>query len=73
MKAKKSLRLWLTRNEDGVLRLHASKPEKVIGSEYYPGPKGYWVSKSMLITGLPNESFPDVTWKDNEPKELLLK
>lgn len=56
--------MWVARDDGGSLNLHIDKPSKC--SMY-----GYW--RSEFNYPIPMTLFPEVTWDDEEPRELILK
>ena len=57
--------MWITRDKDGDLFLHETKPSKT---------SNYWLStgkNEALIFG--DFWFPEVKWEDEEPRELIIK
>lgn len=63
MRAKKSIRAWVARDKDNCLYLYSSKPTK---STYE------WIN-NLQIMELPNDSFPNVKWEDNEPTRVCIR
>lgn len=57
--------MWIARNSDGSLRLYEDKPIKGIILWYDGWFNGGYPIKSNL--------FPEVTWNDDEPREIVLK
>lgn len=66
-KPKKSAKLWLARDETGVLYLYNGKPEK---SKFIVG---IWNSKTAGAVRINSELFPDVKWEDEEPTQVTLR
>lgn len=64
MRAKKSIRAWVARDEEGDLFLHFIKPLK---NRYY------WYNDSGQYTELPQEASPNVKWEDNEPTRVYIR
>lgn len=56
-------KLWIARDKDGGLYLHAEEPQKV--EEY-----GYF--RSINAMKLPMLKYPEVTW-ENSPQQVELK
>lgn len=55
--------MWIARDKNGLLYLHEKKPVKTNYGWY--NPKG--------VTILPTDTFPEIKWEDEEPRELILK
>lgn len=64
MRAKKSIRAWVARDEDNCLYLYSSKPTK---STYK------WLDVTYKFMALPNDSFPNVKWEDSEPTRVYIR
>ena len=58
--------MWIARDKDGYLFLYVTKPYKVKN-------KGFWTGDVIPYISLPKDWFPEVKWKDEEPRELILK
>ena len=56
--------MWIARDDEGSLNLHIDKPSKI--SVY-----GHW--RSEFHYPIPSNLLPEVTWEDEEPRELILK
>ena len=56
--------MWVARDEDGSLNIYIDKPSKI-------DVRGYW--RSEFNYPIPSNLFPEVTWEDEEPRELILK
>ena len=57
--------MWITRDENGDLWLFEEKPYRKVY---------YWTSNDGDCQLLMNSNwFPEVSWEDKEPKELVLK
>lgn len=61
---KKSIRLWIARDHYGDLYGYINKPKKV--DDYC------WDAEGKTIE-LPDDSFPNVKWEDNEPVRAYLR
>lgn len=61
---KKSIRLWIARDNSGYLYGYMEKPKKV--DDYC------WDAEGNVII-LPEESFPNVKWEDNEPVRAYIR
>lgn len=57
--------MWIARDKDGSLWLHKTKPYKL---------DDYWYNEGDVSDiALEKDWFPEVKWKDEEPRELILK
>lgn len=56
------MKLWITRDESNRLTIHLKKPTKYIYNEYW----------NNGLCCLPNDLFPEVTFK-NSPQQIELK
>lgn len=63
-KPKKSVRMWVARDEDRGLYLYLKEPEKR---------SSYWIKTIGLYLALPRESFPNVRWEDNKPTRVYIR
>lgn len=65
MRAKKSIRAWVTREKNGALFLFCEKPKKR---------KSYWINLNTFNSlVLPKEAFPNIKWEDNEPTRVYIR
>ena len=57
--------MWIARDKDGSLWIFNKKPEKSYTS---------WavMEDEYLCSRINEEMFPEVTWDDSEPSELIL-
>lgn len=61
--------MWIARDKNGLLYIYNHKPSK--GKEV-------WV-ENLIAKGIDSlcpiskDSFPEVKWEDEEPRELILK
>lgn len=55
--------MWVARDKDGSLWLHINKPTK---------DSVQWIEECEVFLIEPN-TFPEVKWSDEEPRELVLK
>lgn len=55
--------MWIARDKDGLIHLYEKKPIKTVYG---------WHSNGWIISG-PSYDFPEIKWKDEEPRELILK
>lgn len=56
--------MWIARDKDGSLWLFEEKPYK---------DKCVWHNDSTDHRRINEKLFPEVKWKDEEPRELILK
>lgn len=64
-KPKKSVRMWVAREKNGVLFLFCEKPKKS---------KSYWINSNTFNSlVLLKEAFPSVKWEDNEPTRVIIR
>lgn len=56
------MKMWIARDEDGTLFIHANKPQ--LSKEY-----GFWDSDYWFV---PDEDHPEVTF-ENSPMEVEIK
>lgn len=59
--------MWIARDKNGDLWLFKKKPQKQNA--------GFWSVECIIdvILRLPKQTFPEVKWEDEEPRELILK
>lgn len=56
--------MWIARDRDGLLYIYENKPKKGLSS---------WAVKCGWFSNLPSYVLPEIKWKDEEPRELVLK
>ena len=58
--------MWIARDINGSLYIYTDKPKK------HPE-EGYWSLSKGDCCDIPSEFWPEVSWEDKEPRELILK
>lgn len=61
--------MYVARNRDGSLRLYDDKPIRGINIWYVMDKDGGYNGGYPVKSNL----FPEVTWEDDEPAELIIK
>lgn len=66
------MKLYVARNENGVLQLFRSKPTKFIFSYPWNRRHGWFVGDEDISMEIDANLFPEVKWKDEKPTEVEL-
>lgn len=58
--------MWVARDSSGSLYVYTDKPKKLLE-------EGYWFSSKGVCCDILSDLWPEISWEDKEPRELVLK
>lgn len=66
--------MWIARDSNGSLYIYTDKPKKLLeGGYWYPSKGRYWFSFKGDCYSILSDLWPEISWEDEEPRELVLK
>lgn len=57
--------MWIARDRNGSLYIYTDKPKKI--------GEGYWDPSKGDCYCIHSDLWPEISWEDEEPRELVLK
>lgn len=66
------MKLYVAREENGILQLFRSKPTKFVYSYPWNSKHGWFVNDEDASMEIDSNLFPNVKWGDAEPTEVEL-